>query len=162
MKSFEFSQMPTSSPSELPPSEESTKLIRAGLERLRKKLLDLGKGNRLLNFRHGKKSSLRVADELPDELFIRLKDGCGLKFRAVPEPEPEVEQIIERFSGPPALFDDTNSKSQEEYTAPPIRRISAKDYAEKLGIQTSYELPEPELNTPPEHLDEFIKSLFGY
>jgi len=133
-------------PTDMPPSEESSQLIREGLERLRKKLLDLGKRNRLLNFRHGKKSSLRVVDELPDELFKRLKERQGLKFK--PVPEPEIEKFNEPLSELPTLFSETDSSSKEEYVAPPIRKISAKEYAEKLGINTSYELPEPELNPP--------------
>jgi very-short-patch-repair endonuclease len=57
-----------------------------GLAQMRLRLLDLTNRNRLLNFRHFKKSSLRVVDELPDELFSSLLDGKELFFKAMPRP----------------------------------------------------------------------------
>src|SRR2546426_5491982 len=62
---------------------------KAGLERLRTRLLDLTKRNKLLHFRHSKKSSLRVVDELHDVLFNSLLDGEKLVFKQVPEPRRE-------------------------------------------------------------------------
>ena len=56
--------------------------IEQGLAKVRKRLLDLGNRNRLLNFRYYKRSSLRVVDELPDVLFGHLRDGHDLRFRA--------------------------------------------------------------------------------
>lgn len=44
------------------------------LEHLRKRLLDLTNRNRLLNFKHGKTGSIRVIDELPDQLFELFLD----------------------------------------------------------------------------------------
>lgn len=43
-----------------------------GLERLRRRLLDLTKRNRLLNFRHSRRSSVRAVDEMPDQLYENL------------------------------------------------------------------------------------------
>ncbi len=96
--------------------------IQAGLERIRLRLLDLTNRNRLLNFRHTEKSSLRAVDELPDSLCGVLRDGSELYFAPVPKPPKRVSQ---------PLFDE-----------PAVAGIpSAKEYAEALGINTSYDLP---------------------
>jgi very-short-patch-repair endonuclease len=86
--------------------------IRAGLERIRLRLLDLTNRNRLLNFRHAEKSSLRVVNELPDELFYKLTNNGEMLFAPVPK---------QTTSGVP--------------------QISAREYAGTLGISTDFELP---------------------
>lgn len=40
--------------------------VRAGLEKMRPRLIDLTARNRLLHFRHTKRASLRAVDEFPD------------------------------------------------------------------------------------------------
>lgn len=42
------------------------------LERLRMRLLDLTARNRLIHFRHTKRGSLRIIDELPNQLVEKL------------------------------------------------------------------------------------------
>jgi very-short-patch-repair endonuclease len=83
-----------------------------GLERIRTRLLDLTNRNKLLNFRHSNASSLRVVDASVDSVFERLRDNE--KFSFLPVPQPEIERGVE---------------------LPP-----AKDYAEKLDWNTSFEL----------------------
>ena len=61
-------------------SLEQTKASTA-LEQLRKKLLDLMARNKLLNFRHTKRSCLRITDELPDQLLEVLLDGYYAKHQ---------------------------------------------------------------------------------
>lgn len=61
----------------------------AGLARLRKRLLDLTSRNKLLNYRHSKRGSLRAVDELPDQLFSRLMNNDKLIFKPVREPKKE-------------------------------------------------------------------------
>ena len=58
----------------------------SSLENLRKRLLDISARNRLLNFRHTKTASLRVVDELPDQLVDMLLSDKEMSFKAVPEP----------------------------------------------------------------------------
>jgi very-short-patch-repair endonuclease len=82
-----------------------------GLDRIRTRLLDLTNRNKLLNFRHSPASSLRVVDVPIDAVFRQLRDTEKLAFYAVPEPE-----ILEG-------------------EAPP-----AKDYADELGWNTSFDL----------------------
>lgn len=97
--------------------------IQAGLERIRLRLLDLTNRNRLLNFRHTEKSSLRAVDELLDSLYNVLRDGSELYFAPIPKPPKRTSQ---------PLFDEDAA----------AKIPSAKEYAETLGINTSYDLPE--------------------
>lgn len=60
---------------------------KAGLERIRTRLLDLTNRNRLLNFRHTPRSSLSVVGVLPDNLFETLIEGDSVTFKSVPEPD---------------------------------------------------------------------------
>ena len=81
-----------------------------GLDRIRTRLLDLTNRNKLLNFRHSNASSMRFVNAAIEPVFARLRDGEKLSFLAVPQP-------IVHFSV-----------------------LSAKDYAEELGWNTSLDL----------------------
>ena len=59
------------------------------LENLRMRLLDLTARNRLINFRHTKAGSLRVIDELPNQLVETLMAETEMRFAAIPEPTEE-------------------------------------------------------------------------
>jgi len=150
--------MPGSSrqPSSADAGNPSTPL-REGLNQLRKRLLDLTTTNKLLNFRHSAKSCLRVVDELPDELFKRLKDDDHLLFRPVPEPPNESVNESKLADGTKlvlnleGLADEKPSRSS--------KRIPAKEYAATLGINTSYDLPEPSATTDDHHKDKYIQTL---
>ena len=56
------------------------------LESLRKRLLDLTARNRLINFRHTKRGSLRVIDELPNQLTETLLKDKEMRFVPISEP----------------------------------------------------------------------------
>lgn len=138
-------------------------LLQEGLEDLRKRLLDLTKRNKLLNFKHGSKSgrksgsSLRVVDELPDELFRRLtKDEARLTFKPVPEPEP-LTQHPPSTENTQTLFP---AQASPQDSAPNVsQRIGAKEYAAQLGISTSYDLPQPTDIQNSKHFDKYIQTL---
>ena len=55
------------------------------LEEQRQKLLDLTRRNRLLNFRPTRRTTVRVVDELPSELFRQLA-LAGKTFGFLPDP----------------------------------------------------------------------------
>ena len=67
------------------------RLVHAGIERLRAKLLDLSMANRLLNFKHSEKSRthIRVVNEIPEALFAKLEDAKNLQFAWIDEPDVE-------------------------------------------------------------------------
>jgi len=71
------------------PSSKDRGFLLSEIEKIRKKLLDLTTRNRLLSFKYNKKS-LRIVDELPDQVFNTLVlQGDSMEFGALPEPDPE-------------------------------------------------------------------------
>lgn len=120
--------------------------VPGGIERIRRRLLDLTNRNRLLNFRHTKRASLRIVDEMPDQLFEVLADGKDFVFAPVPRPR----------RGPPG---DRASDTAAERRSP--GGPSAADHALTLGISTSFELPEPKNRSAaaPRHVDRAIQTL---
>lgn len=120
------------------------------LQNLRMRLLDLTARNRLINFKHTKSSSLRVIDELPNQLVETLLSEKEMRFVAVPEPTEE--ELIA-----------TGHLQQDEQTGEIIRLKNdpaAEEWARHLGFSTSYEVPSQEANdTAAKHSDLSIQTL---
>jgi hypothetical protein len=99
---------------------------------LRRRLLDLSNGNRLLNYKFSNRGrrQIRLVDELPDELVRKLLDGKRLFFKALPElgDQPADEKSDEFI-----LAFEQAKRSDEEYLTAlknlnedddePVRRI---------------------------------------
>jgi very-short-patch-repair endonuclease len=126
------------------------------LSKIRNRLLDLTSRNRLLNFPFPppKKLSLQIVDELPEILYNRLLDGDSLIFKAVPEPKSE------DYS--------TEIKSEQqiaEFPSISIPKPTVREYAKKLGIDTSFDLPEYPIfdqeqgTIASKHKDKFLQTL---
>lgn len=127
-------------------------LVASALDKLRLRLLDLTLANRLLSFKHTRKSALRVVDELPDVLWNRLQNGDELAF--VPVPEPPAEHYI--------VETDQGRSAQAPGDAPAARKPTPREYAETMGLATSFELPRPpegEAKPKPSHRDKLIQTL---
>lgn len=60
------------------------------MSKLREKLIDIGKRNPLIAFKHSERGAtfVRVVDELPDEIFSGLLAGA-MKFEPLPNPDQE-------------------------------------------------------------------------
>lgn len=70
----------------------SDQFFTGSIDALRRRLLDLTGRNPLLNFRHGRtRRSLRVIDEIPDQLFQKLEGESVLRFKSIGEPDDEPE-----------------------------------------------------------------------
>ncbi len=138
-------------------------LVRAGIARLRLKLLDLTNNNRLLNFKFSDTSRryVRVVDELPDHLFERLIDesvGKRLYFQALPEPpfSSRVEDVA--MAGTEISTDVQASTNAKRAGKEP--RINLSEWARKHGIDPSYDLPLPNgEGTAAKHGDNQIQTL---
>lgn len=121
------------------------------LENLRTRLLDLSARNRLLNFRHSK-GTLRIIDELPNQLSTSLLLETEMRF--LPVSEPRIEELIE------AGYIEVDLETGNE------RRLkknpTAKEWAHYLGLETSYEVPLQisENNVMDRHNDCDIQTLF--
>jgi hypothetical protein len=96
------------------PDVAQTKLVRRGLENIRRRLLDLTNRNKLISFRHGA-SSLRIVDIDLDAVYQGLVDDKKFPFVYVPEPTME-------------------------YLAETGEKPSARDFAEQLGWSTGFDL----------------------
>lgn len=110
----------------------NTKLASNSLEAIRKKLLNLTTRNRLLSFKHAKSNSLRIIDELPDQIYSELKDGKTFSF--IPVPEPTEKELIDAGY----LIFNSETQEYELKDEPPI----AIEWAKHLGLAVSYDLPD--------------------
>ena len=119
------------------------------LENLRMRLLDLTARNRLINFRHTKGGSLRIVDELPNQLVETLLADKEMRFLSIPEPT-EKELIEAGYLG----YDEENQLVR-------LRKDpTAEEWAKRLGIATRYEVPQPSPNDESEkHSDKAIQTL---
>ena len=120
------------------------------MESLRKRLLDLTARNPLINFRHSKRGSLRIIDELPNQLVETLLDDTEMRFLAIPEPT-EKELIEEGY-----LKLDEESQQIIRLRKDP----TADEWAKRCGFDISYEVPEPVSSMAPDkHTDRGIQTL---
>jgi very-short-patch-repair endonuclease len=105
--------------------------VLTSLENMRKKLLDLTSRNRLLSFPiNAKASSLRIVDELPDQLFAALMSEQTMQFAPVPEPTHDELRAFSYLG----LGADKKEVKLKPYP-------TAKEWAGVLGIKTDFELP---------------------
>lgn len=74
------------------PRTPQEKEAMAQLKALRKKLLDLSKRNKLLNYKHSVRSRdhIRIVDEILEETFDRLTKGKKFGLKPLPEPNPSM------------------------------------------------------------------------
>jgi very-short-patch-repair endonuclease len=129
-----------------PPTDSETSGITVSLDRIRKKLLDLSRRNRLLNYRAGSRS-LPIVDELPDEVFRMLVTGeKTMYFAPLPEPDEDEEtdnspDLFNPSSDGPASTGRTRSRMQN-------------------GVRVENELPNLHDSIDPEakHEDEFLQT----
>ena len=107
-----------------PPPEEAifsgNVPIRAALGKLRLRLLDLTGRNRLINFKHSPGKSLQFVHSTMDGVFRRLTGDAQGKVTIAPLPEPPRGEWI--------------------LVAGRATRPEPKQYATKLGIDTSFDL----------------------
>jgi len=117
----------------------------SALENLRLRLLDLTSRNRLISFRHTKRASLRIVDELPDQLAEVLLADKEMRFKAVPEPSEEELREAD-YLGPaedsdavvelkpyPDLWLGHNGSALQPVTTSPSPRLIAR----RLSTQTT-------------------------
>jgi hypothetical protein len=108
------------------------------LENLRKRLLDLTARNRLINFRHTKRGSLRIIDALPNQLVATLLAETEIRF--LPVLEPTREELIA------AGYIEINEETGQEVQL--LKYPTAENWAKRLGSAISYEMPNPSTDKP--------------
>lgn len=129
-------------------AEGSQRFAFDSLDSVRKRLLDLTARNKLLNYKYSQSSSLRIVDELPDQLFQALSNDSSLLIASVPEPTRH--ELIE------AGYITIDPETKQERRLP---HPSATIWAKHLGFNTSYDLPEPRQTPDSRHIDNKIQTL---
>ncbi len=120
------------------------------LENLRMRLLDLTARNRLINFRHTKRGSLRIIDELPDQLVETLLAEKEMRF--LPIPEPTRDELIA------VGYLEIDEVTQQEVRL--LKDPTAEEWAKHLGLSTAYNVPEPDVDElHDKHADASIQTL---
>ncbi|WP_034828875.1 DUF4011 domain-containing protein, partial [Hyphomonas pacifica] len=94
-------------------SADQLATIASTIEKLRLKLLDLSLRNPLLNFKFTKRT-LRLIDELPDQVFSSLIDGRNFSFLPLPEPTQAELDNWEAATKPPEEFMLTSEELTED------------------------------------------------
>ncbi|MFB1481488.1 DUF4011 domain-containing protein [Corallococcus sp. RDP092CA] len=129
------------------------------LQRQRTRLLDLSATNRLLNFKHTARTSLRIVDELPGVVFERLSNHRALTFLPVPPPETSPKKEESDPTDATVVFSMTEESSSKD-----SRQKLLLQQAKRLGIDTRYELPQAistESGTSPrKHQDRHLQTLY--
>jgi very-short-patch-repair endonuclease len=122
----------------------------AALKNLRKRLLDLTARNRLINFRHTKRRSLRIIDELPNRLAEKILAETEMRF--LPVVEPTREELIETG------YIEIDAETGHEVRL--MKGPTAEEWAKHLGMSTNYEVPEPSSVEPADnHTSNTIQTL---
>jgi len=119
------------------------------LGNLRTRLLDLTARNRLINYRYTKNGSLRIIDELPDQLVETLLADKEMRFEAILEPTQD-----ELIDAGYLKYDEEKDEILTLKNTP-----SAEEWAKYLGFATSYEVPEPSEECEEKHSDLSIQTL---
>jgi very-short-patch-repair endonuclease len=124
--------------------------LKIALDRIRKKLLDLSRRNRLLNHRPGRRS-LQIVDELPDQVFKALvTEGAPMYF--APLAEPDEEEAASESTENLTLLDLSLAESDSS--------DSTKKRAQQNDTRTQSELPRPlgDTELKKKHVDEFLQT----
>src|SRR6266851_2404455 len=76
------------------PDTSDNDRVRASIENWKRKLLDLTKRNRALNFKVNKVSTITIVDEQPAEVFRQLYiHESSMRFKAAPESETQQQSV---------------------------------------------------------------------
>ncbi len=134
----------------------NNKLAFEALEVMRKRLLDLTLRNKLINFRHGRQS-LRIIDELPNQLVETLLSGSEMTFVAIDEPT-EQELIDENLLELDVSLDDQLNLISTEHKKSSCP--TAREWAKIKGFCVDYEVPANYSESlQDKHTDKKIQTL---
>lgn len=156
------------------------------LEESRKKLLDLTRNNKMINYKRPKKSlDLHIIDESPQFIFNQLvKEEKQFKFKAIPEPEilqieqarqEEAQKLLAKKTKIEELQVSSTFEGEKEAAGKQLMAIAdrlqeaeagnifltAKERAEQLGYIVSSELPDVDLSgdVDEKYTDDYLQTL---
>ncbi|MCP4650465.1 MAG: DUF4011 domain-containing protein [PVC group bacterium] len=120
--------------------------ISDALESIRKRLLDLTKRNRLLNYRRNK-SSIAIVDEVPDQVFDYLFNQ-NKEMIFDPLPEPNLLLFDELYS------ENKDSTKKSKFSKKQLREISSS----QSGIDINEELTPDDSQSNERHFDKYLQT----
>ena len=116
--------------------------VQEQLESLRQKLLDLTMRNRLLNYRESKARTIRVIDELPQEVYdILVLREKAMQFKPDPEGGGNDTQAERRHDAQDPNPDPGDGHTKEEESV-------------------LWELPQPDAGVASQHQDQFLQTIY--
>jgi very-short-patch-repair endonuclease len=151
-------------------------VLKAELERMRARLLDMSARNPLLNYSHPRASSLRIIDEIPTLVLNSLLTNGGFRFAPLESDTASTpaDNRHRRWGSPaePALFDEDKGAVDTELTslsdrerrearkaASARREVEIRTLAQQLGLNASYDLAATATSTAPKHGDRRLQTL---
>ena len=150
------------------------------LEQARRKLLDLTKRNKLINYKKPANSrNLKIIDESAEFIYKHLVfDESPFKFKYIPEPEIlelDYKRLTERKNKIEKLQKNTLFEGEQKAAERQIEKIyeeleaqkadallTAEEQAKRLGFDISSELPDinlTESNIDNKYLDDYLQTL---
>lgn len=150
------------------------------LEQTRRKLLDLTKRNKLINYKKPANSRyLKIIDESPEFIYQHLVfDESPFKFKYIPEPEIlelDYKKLIDRKDKIEKLHRSTHFDGEQKAAERQIEKIyeelqsqnsdalyTAEEQAKRLGFDISNELPDIDLtksNIDSKYIDDYLQTL---
>jgi len=150
------------------------------LEQIRKKLLDLTRRNKLINYRKPTKSRyLKIIDESPEFIYNQLVfEEQIFKFKFIPEPEipklihekleskkVKIEKVKQStlFDGEKKAAETQIQKIFEEMQDNQVDALlTAEEQAKKLGFNIDNELPDVDLtknSVDKKYVDDYLQTL---
>ncbi len=154
--------------------------FKSKLEQTRKKLLDLTKRNKLINYKRPSKTrNSKIIDESPEFIYQHLVfDETPFKFKFIKEPEIlqlENNKLLDKKAKLEKVKQSTIYDGEKKAAENQIQGIfeqlqenkadallTAEEQAEKLGFITSSELPDINLeaqNIDDKYTDDYLQTL---
>ena len=154
--------------------------FRGRLEQTRRKLLDLTKRNKLINYkRPSKTKKLRIIDESPEFIYQHLVfEEKSFRFDAIPQPQFDakyfdLKEEVKRMEASLSFSSDANVQKEFKEKIDQLENklkliedetsIAVEVQAKRLGFPTSDQMPEIELesilNSELKYVDDVLQTL---
>jgi len=154
--------------------------FRGRLEQTRRKLLDLTKRNKLINYKRPSKTrNLKIIDESPEFIYQHLVfEEKSFRFEAIPQPQFDskyfdIKEEVKRVEASLSFSSDENIQKEFKEKIEQLKNelkliedevlITVEVQAKQLGFPTSNQMPEIELESildnEPKYLDDILQTL---
>ena len=135
--------------------------VKASIENWKRKLLDLTKRNRALNFKVNKVSTVTIIDEQPAEVFrqLYLREHL-MRFKAAPEPdaeEPNKTRPLQPTSSPRTSSQPLLIKTRDDSTGDEFLPAGFEEEDEDDGLHSDF-VPYDSASLDERHTDDQLQT----